>query len=434
MAVQAARQQQQQRDGSGPHAAGSTTSSSSVTTRRRTGRPSLISRDSEEDIAAARQRLAAYLQQQGGISRVQAAELADDVTAFLGAAADQLVPAPLQWFVGQGMQPLKAAQLLVRICTSAGQASYIRQWPTWQPVIAANWQLADSCLAAYQQQCRAAKQRPLKGSESMAVMLSSMPSRYLMLTLPDLANKLEMVQQRLELTEAGMGELIAAGLVLTGTEATLAAAMRWLASFAGSKEATVSMLRVAPGLLSYSVAALDSKFAALEAAWAGVLQPEQLRQLVRKAPHVFSRSSSNFAPTAAVLTSWFPQPSDLFAVLSKAPVLLAVPTAILQSNEAWLTGPPLSLSRQQFLALAQARPQAMSCNLAEPLTQHKLAFLAQVGGRNGANAGLMLARFAGLAAVACIRKPKAARLLPCVLCRWAACPWSAPCRRARSTI
>ena len=376
MAVQAARQQQP--DGSGSHAAGSTASNGSVTTRRRTGRPSLISRDSEEDIAAARQRLAAYLQQQGGISRVQAAELADDMTAFLGAAADQLVPAPLQWFVGQGMQPLKAAQLLVRICTSAGQASYIRQWPTWQPVIAANWQLADSCLAAYQQQCRAAKQRPLKGSESMAVMLSSMPSRYLMLTLPDLANKLEMVQQRLELTEAGMGELFAAGLALGGTEATLAAAMRWLVNFVGSKEVAAAMLRVAQGLLSCSVAALDSKVAALQAAWAGMLQPEQVRQLAQKAPHVLSRSICQYGPTAAVLSGWFPQPSELLAVLTKSPQLLAVAAATLQANEAWLTGPPLSLSRQQFLALVQGSPQSFSMNLAAPLTQQKLAFLNQV--------------------------------------------------------
>ena len=96
MAVQAARQQQPQLDGSGSHAAGNTTNSSSVTPRRRAGRPSLISRDGEEDVAAARQRLAAYLQQQGGISQAQAAALAGELTTKLGAAADQLVSMPLQ--------------------------------------------------------------------------------------------------------------------------------------------------------------------------------------------------------------------------------------------------------------------------------------------------------------------------------------------------
>ena len=141
--------------------------------------------------AAAQQRLAAYLQQQGGISRAQAAELAGKASAKLGAAADQLVPAPLQWFVGRGMRPLKAVQLEAHICTSpATHASIIRQWPTWQPVFEANWQ-----LAAYQQRCKAAKDRLPKGTESMAAMLSGQPSRYRLLLVRDLPVKIALLQQ-----------------------------------------------------------------------------------------------------------------------------------------------------------------------------------------------------------------------------------------------
>ncbi len=98
-------------------------------------------------IAAARQRLQAYLQQQSGIRQAKAAELASKLSAVLGAAADQLAPVPLQWFVGRGMQPVKAAQLVVHMCKSGRNATHaylIRQWPTWQPVFEANWQLADN--------------------------------------------------------------------------------------------------------------------------------------------------------------------------------------------------------------------------------------------------------------------------------------------------
>ncbi len=326
---------------------------------------------------AARQRLQAYLQQQSGISRAKAAELAGKLSAVLGAAADQLVPAPLQWLVGRGMQPLKAVQLVVRVC--GNDASFMRQWPTWQPVFAANWQLADSRLAAYQQQCKAAKQRPLKGSTSMAVLLSGQPSRYRLLLLPDLPSKLKFVQQLLGKSEAEIGEMIAAGLVLTGTKATLAAAIQWLVSFAGSKDGAVSMLRQTPELLSFSAATLDSKVAALQAAWAGKLQPEQLRQLVQRASMVLTKlTADKVAPTADVLRSWFPQPSEAQAVLAKCPQLLAAPAASLQASKRYFMGPPLSLSRQQFLALVAARPQPFFMNLAGPLTQHKLAFLTQV--------------------------------------------------------
>ncbi|PRW50805.1 Muscle calcium channel subunit alpha-1 [Chlorella sorokiniana] len=68
----------------------------------------LVNRD-EKDVAAAQQRLQAYLQQQGGIRQAEAAKLAGKLSAKLGAAADQLVPAPLQCFVGRGMRPAKAA-------------------------------------------------------------------------------------------------------------------------------------------------------------------------------------------------------------------------------------------------------------------------------------------------------------------------------------
>ena len=187
MAAPATRQQQPA-SSNGQAAVGSRgEANSSNNQARRRGRPTLVSKDSEEDLAAARQRLQAYLQQQGGISQAQAAQLAAKLSAKLGAAADQQVPAPLQWFVGCGIRPLKTAQLLVQMCKSpAGHAAIVRQWRTWQPVIAVNWQLADSCLAAYQQQCKAAKERPLKGSESMAVMLSSQPSRYQLLLVRDL--------------------------------------------------------------------------------------------------------------------------------------------------------------------------------------------------------------------------------------------------------
>ena len=328
-------------------------------------------------IAAARQRLQAYLQQQSGISKAEAVRLASQLSAALGAVADQLVLAPQQWFVSRGMQPAKAAQLLVCICKE--HASVLKRWPSWQPVFEANWQLADGYLSAYQQQCKATKQRPLKSGQSLAVLLSGMPSRYRMVCVSDLPSKLALVQQQLQLTDAELGELIAAGLSLGGSAATLAAAMQWLVSFAGSTAAATAMLQRVPELLSFSAATLDSKLAALQAAWAGVLQPEQVRQLVQWGPKVLCDCKAvEYARTAEVLCSWFAQPSELYAVLSKAPKLLSTAAASLEASKRWMTGPPLSLSRRQFVALVQASPQAFSRNWAAPLTQHKLAFLTQV--------------------------------------------------------
>ena len=288
------------------------------------------------------------------------------------------MPAPLQWFVGCGIRPLKTAQLLVQMCKSpAGHAAIVRQWRTWQPVIAFNWQLADSCLTAYQQQCQAAKERPLKG---MTAMLSSMPSRYRLLLAVDLPGKVVLLQQQLNLSAAGTGGLVAAGLHFSGSIETVAATAQWLVSFAGSQEAAAGMLRAAPNLLNYSVATLDSKAAALQAAWAGSLQPEQVRQLVMKSGKVLTNCRADqYAPTAAVLRSWFAQPSELYTVLQSASKLAATPATALQANERWFTGPPLSLSRQQFLARVQAAPQAFFQNFEEALMQRKLAFVTQVG-------------------------------------------------------
>ncbi len=355
MAAAAQAAGQQQPDGSSsPAAKGRDSNDDAISdsSPRRPGRPSIISRDSEKDIVAARQRLQAYLQQQGGISGAQAAELAGELSVKLGAAVDQLAPPPLQWFSNRGMQIVKAAQLLA--CIHDRDASYIRQWPTWQPVFEATWQLADSYLAAYQQQCKAAKQRPLKGSRSMAVMLSSPPARYQLLRAADFPSKLMLVQQQLGLTDAEVGQLVAAGLDCTGSKTTTAATLQWLVSFAGSREAATSMLRGAPSLLNCPAATLDNKAAALQAAWAGTLQLEQVRQLVQQFPAVLMNDSCRYAPSADVLRSWFLQPRELLAMLRKAPKLLAAPGASLQANERWMTGPPLSLSRQQFLALVAA--------------------------------------------------------------------------------
>ena len=140
------------------------------------------------------------------------------------------------------------------------------------------------------------------------------------------------------------------------------------------------MLRAAPNLLNYSAATLDSKVAALLAAWTGSLPPEQVRQLVMKSGMVLTNCRADqYAPTAAVLRSWFPQPGELYMVLQSAPNFAATPATALQANERWFTGPPLSLSRQQFLARVQATPQVFTRNFAEARTQRKLAFLTQVG-------------------------------------------------------
>ncbi|PRW50954.1 F-box only 21-like [Chlorella sorokiniana] len=82
-------------------------------------------------------------------------------------------------------------------------------WPTWQPLFDANWRLADSYQAAYQQHCKATEQKPLKGSESMAAMLSSMPSRYRLLQVQDLPSKLALLQQgQLALADREPSELL----------------------------------------------------------------------------------------------------------------------------------------------------------------------------------------------------------------------------------
>ena len=119
--------------------------------------------------------------------------------------------------------------------------------------------------------------------------------------------------------------------------------------------------------------------AALQAAWAGVLQPEQLRKLVQSSARVLSSRANHYGPTAAVLRSWFPQPSELLAILQSAPQLLAASATTLQSNERCLTGPPLSLSLQQFVERVRASPQAFAVNFTGASMQHKLAFLTQVG-------------------------------------------------------
>ena len=255
------------------------------------------------------------------------------------------MPAPLQWFVGRSMQPVKAAQLLLRMCQSSFHASIVRQWTGCQLLFETNWQLADSLLATYQRHCKAAKQRPQKSGRSVALMLSSMPSRYRLLLVPDLPSRVALVQQQLGVTHAELGQLIAAGAVLTSSEATLAAAMQWVVCFAGSREAAASMLRGAPKLFSYSAAMLGSKAAALQAAWAGTLQPEQVRQLVQRASMVPTQVTAvKIAPTAEVLCSWFPQLSELQSVLAKSPQLLRAPPASLEATLCYFMG-LLSLSR-----------------------------------------------------------------------------------------
>ena len=111
-----------------------------------------------------------------------------------------------------------------------------------------------------------------------------------------------------------------------------------------------------------------------------MLQPEQVRQLVVRLGRVLtSCRSDSFSLTAAVLISWFPQPSELYTVLQSAPQLLAATAATLQANERWFTGPPLCLSHQQFLERVRAAPQAFVMNFEVALMQRKLAFLTQVG-------------------------------------------------------
>ncbi len=369
-----------------------------------------------EEVAAARQQLQAHLQQQSSISRDKAAELAGKLSATLGAAADQQVSAPLQWLVGRGMQPVKAAQLLARMCESGTDASKVRQWPTWQPVFEANWQLADSLLAAYLQQCKETKQRPLKDSESMAALLSSQPSRYRLLRVPDVHSRVAVVQQQLGLTDAAVGQLVAGGLAFGGNEATVAAAIQWLVSFAGSREAAADMLRAAPSLVCISAATLDSKVAALQAAWAGALQPGQVRQLVQRSAMVLFFDEARYQPAADVLRGWFPQFDQLLTAVTVAPHLLGASADILQANERWFLGPPLSLSSQQFLARVRAAPQAFFQNLASANTQHKLAFLTQVGGLLGGWAGCAYMPDIGLMGSMCCPSTTAVRqLCRCVL-------------------
>ncbi len=277
------------------------------------------------------------------------------------------------------------------------------------------------------------------------MLLSGQPSRHYLLLLPDLSSKVALVQQQLRLTDAEVGQLMAAGLVLTGTEATLAAAMQWLVSYAGSQEAAASMLRFAPTLLSYSAGTLDSKVAALQAAWAGKLQPGQVQRLVNKSPLVLEHSKRVFGPAADVLCSWFPQPGELLAVVAKAPALLFTPAACLQANERWMTGPPLSLSRRHFLALVQAAPQPFSMKLAAPLTQHKLAFLTQVCwlamlGHKPAYSGSLACSCRGVALllssikVIAMAKGPICHKVPLSACRLLACAWSVPSQPASSTI
>ena len=176
--------------------------------------------------------------------------------------------------------------------------------------------------------------------------------------------------------------------MLGGNPDTIASAIQWLVRFAGSQEAAAGMLRASPTLLSLTQETLDSKVAALQAAWAGVLQPEQVRQLVVRLGHVLTNCrSDSFSLTAAVLISWFPQPSELYTVLQSAPQLLAATAATLQANERWFTGPPLRLSRQQFLERVRAAPQAFVMNFEVALMQRKLAFMTQVGAAVWAWAG-----------------------------------------------
>ena len=328
------------------------------------------------EAAAAKQRLQQYLQQQPGISDSEAAKLAEQLAGALR-QADEAAPPPLQFFVQRGMQPLQAAQLMAKICSY--DKSYIQQWPTWQPVFAANWQLADGYLRAYSQHCDATSQQPTKGGDSLAALLSTQPSRWQLLHVAALQQKLEVLQQApASLSHADVGQLIAGGLACTGKMETFASAIAWLGRFAGSVDAAISMLRQAPALTGYSAATLDSKVAALEAAWAGVLQRQQVAQLVRRSALVLMCDAERYAPTAAVLRGWFSQPGELRAVLDKAPALLAALAAALQATERYLMGPPLSLSRQDFLALVKAAPQAFHMDLSNDLAQHKLAFLTDV--------------------------------------------------------
>lgn len=329
-------------------------------------------------VAAAQQRLQAYLQQQDGISPADAERLARRFCVKLGADADQQAAAPLEWCVSRGMQPVKAALLLAHMCDRSNHAVTVQQWAEWQPLLEANWQLADSHLAAYQQQRRENKQRLLKDSESVAALLSSKPSMYPLLRVRDLPQKVALLQQH-QLDDADVGRIMASTSALTVSLGSLARAVQWLVGFAGSSEAAAGMLRATPQLLEDQASGLPSRLVRLQGAWHGALQPEQLQQLVCRWSAVLTIWSPDYYQTAAVLRDWFPRPSTLYTVLQAAPQLLAAPGATLLANSRCLMAPPFSLSRQQFLALFKASPHILASNISTPLTKHKLTFMTQVG-------------------------------------------------------
>ena len=366
-----------------------------------------------------------------------AADLAQQLVSILP-GADELVLPPLQ-LVQRGMEPTKAAQLVAHMCGNSNGKPKIQNWPRWELTFAANWQLADGYLRAYWQLCDATSERPLKGGESLAALLSTKRSMYKLLPVAALQPKLEVLQQTpASLSQAEVGQLIAGGLACGGKMETFVGAIAWLVRYGGSVDAAISMLRQAPSLAGYSAATLDSKVAALEAAWDGVLQRQQVAQLVRRKALVLRCYAERYASTTAVLRGWFPQPGDLWAVLDKAPALLAALAAALQASERYLTGPLLRLSRQEFLALVKAAPQAFTMDFSNDLTQHKLAFLTQVGGWVGGCAYSVGVRMQCCSAcliwsaVACGRsaRPLDRTMLPAR--RWAACRWRARCRPAPS--
>ena len=363
--VAAAQQQQPEDSSSGGSGGSGSGGSGSSPARRRRGPKS----HTEEP----QPQLQAWLRQQG-VPAAKADQHARRLAHVFGsqqAALDGL-PATFEWCRSQGLTGLQATALLDRIARKRHE-SVVQFAATVQH----DWQQIDSCIAACVQAAGGSKRLT---HTSLAEKLGSSPDYAESLGMPPghVEAWLAAVSERLPAPAIGR-LLLSSPDVVTASPATALAALGWAADEVEVAD-PAAFFAVANSLLTYDVVRLQRNLDSLQQALG--LSAGQARQLAVKQPRLLSTGTDTVADAVAWLRQHFPAPEQLADVISRAPHLLFRSTEHLQGNAdalqralGWQDGDG------QLAAFIAAYPQPFATvEFGSKETEAKLRFLTQVVG------------------------------------------------------
>ncbi len=329
--------------------------------------------DSTEE---AQPQLQTWLQQEQGLKAADADQHARRLALVFGsqqAALDGL-PTTFEWCRSRGLKGSETVQLLDRIALARWE-NVVQFAALVQPV----WQLLDSHIAAYVEPLRQAGAR-LPKHTSLAGVLCGSESAALALVMPPGHVEAWLAAVGQQLPAAAIGRLLVSlPNVVTGSPATVAAAISWAVNVLGAAD-PAAFFAVSPNLLAYEVSTLQRNFDSLQQAlgWTA----EQARQLVLQQPRLLSSSTGTVQVALAWLRQLFPDAGQLAAVIDRGSRLLCCSEQHLQGNADTLRA---ALGWQDgdgpLAAFVAAYPQGFAIvNFGSEDTQHKLRLLSKVVG------------------------------------------------------